>query len=67
SGFSGPAFGYALIAAVVMVTAELPSIKWLDDDLLMQLAPVAILLLLATLSGAPQLPDELVTEVLECC
>ncbi len=67
SGFSGPAFGYALIAAVVMVAVELPSIKWLDDDLLMQLTPVAILLLLATLSGSPQLPDELVTEVLECC
>jgi len=45
----------------------LPSIKWLDDDLLMQLTPVTILLLLATLSGSPQLPDELVTEVLECC
>ena len=67
SGFSGLVLGYALVAAVVIVAVEQPSIKWLDDDLLMQLAPVAILLLLATLPGAPQLPNEIVTEMLECC
>ena len=67
SGFSGPVLGYALVAAVVMIAAELPNMKWLDDDLLMQLAPVAVLLLLATLPGTPQLPDEMVTEMLECC
>ena len=46
----------ALVAAVVMVAAELPSVKWLDDDLLMQLVPVAVLLLLAALPPAA-LPD----------
>ena len=67
SNFSGLVLGYALVAAVVIVAVELPSIKWLDDDLLMQLAPVAILLLLATLPGTPRLPDEIVTEMFECC
>lgn len=64
---SGAILGYALVAAIVMVSAELPSIKWLDDDLLMQLVPVAVLLLLAALPGAPQLPGDVVTGVLECC
>ena len=64
---SSAAMGYALVAAVVMVAAELPTVKWLDDDLLMQLLPVAVLLLLAALPGAPQLPGDVVTEVLECC
>ena len=67
SNFSGLVLGYALVAAVVIVAVELPSIKWLDDDLLMQLAPVVMLLLLETLPGTPRLPDEIVTEMLECC
>ncbi len=64
---SSAALGYALVAAVVMVAAELPSVKWLDDDLLMQLVPVAVLLLLAALPGAPQLPGDVITGVLHCC
>ena len=64
---SSAAMGYALVAAVVMVAVELPTVKWLDDDLLMQLAPVAVLMLLAALQGTPQLPGDVVTEVLECC
>jgi hypothetical protein len=64
---SSAALGYALVAAVVMVAVELPSVKWLDDDLLMQLVPVVVLLLLAALPGTPQLPGDVLTEVLECC
>jgi len=64
---SGAVLGYALVAAAVMVAAELPTVKWLDDDLLMQLAPVAVLMLLAALQGTPQLPGDVVMEVLECC
>ena len=64
---SSAALGYALVAAVVMVAAELPSVKWLDDDLLMQLVPVAVLLLLAALPGAPQLPGDVIAGVLHCC
>ena len=64
---SGAVLGYALVAATVMVAAELPTLKWLDDDLLMQLAPVAVLMLLAALQGTPQLPGDAVTKVLECC
>jgi len=50
-----------------MVAVELPSVKWLDDDLLMQLVPVAVLLLLAALPGAPQLPGDVIAGVLHCC
>ena len=64
---SSAVLGYALVAAAVMVAAELPTVKWLDDDLLMQLAPVAVLMLLAALQGTPQLPGDAVTKVLECC
>jgi len=64
---SSAALGYALVAAVVMVAVELPSVKWLDDDLLMQLVPVVVLLLLAALPGTPQLPGDVLTGVLECC
>ena len=51
---------YAVIGAAVAVLVEKPSLKWLDDDLLMLLTPVLVLTLLALLPGMPTAPGELI-------
>lgn len=59
-GFEAGFVLYAVVGAAVAVIAEKPSLKWLDDDLLMLLTPVLVLTLLALLPGMPTAPGELI-------
>ena len=51
-------FFYPIIGSIVAVAAEKPKIKWLDDDLAMQLFPILVMCILYSYGIGPELINE---------